>query len=93
MFISQCDLLIIFSIYSLGHLLLTKVNFVDVKSVQMLNAVGALCPSLKEVVFCSTIFIDEVGFMKNHKLSSKIKITPEELGSILKKWPKVMFSF
>lgn len=76
----------------LGHLSLTRIDAVNVYYMEMLNAVGALCPLLKEVIFCSeTLEYDEENELEPITFDSTV--SPEDLETILRGWPKVDLIF
>jgi len=59
--------------YLIGPLSLTKLECVSLLETKVMEAVGSLCPALKEVHF-----------------GDNPSISPEQLESILSKWPKVI---
>lgn len=74
----------------LGHLSLTRIDAVNVYYKKMLTAVGALCPLLKEVVFCSKTLEWNDEVLEPITFDSTVSRT-EDLESILRGWPKVTF--
>jgi hypothetical protein len=73
----------------IGKLLLTRLDFVNVKHEKMLKAVGALCPMLKEVVFCDRSFASEEDYDKENQIVLENDLDPENLQAIFNGWPKV----
>ena len=73
----------------IGKLLLTRLDFVNVKDEKMLRAVGALCPMLKEVVFCDRSFETEEDYDKENQIVLENDVDPENLQAIFNGWPKV----
>ena len=78
-------------IFKIGKLLLTRIDFVNVKHEAMLKAVGELCPMLKEVVFCEKSFrCDWYSSFDGFNPIQLNNITnPGDLQSIFSGWPKV----
>ena len=57
---------------------MTNLDFVNIRSVEMMKAVGRMCPGLKEVTFSELLHTDG--------------ITPDQLFEILTtEWPKVIY--
>ena len=80
-------------------MLLTKLDFVNVKFEAMLRAVAATCPLLKEVTFCAASFACDRLVVPSWGLDYDIESNPIELDnelgpaglkSILTGWPKVI---
>lgn len=62
-----------------GTLSLVSLDFVNIRSVEMIKAVGKMCPALKEILFCELM----------HANAADV----QELSDILKtQWPKVLLN-
>lgn len=68
-------------------------DFVNVTCEKMLRAVGAMCPSLKEVVFCRETFDSELSYKLGLPVEPDGPLSPDNLESILNEWPKVRVIF
>ena len=67
---------------------MTHLEFVTLLYPDHLDVIGSICRSLKEVTFgqnASKSRVDE------HFVAKTMTISPENLESILMKWPKVVF--
>ena len=67
---------------------MTHLEFVTLLYPDDLDVIGSMCRSLKEVTFGQNAAKSRVD---EHFVANTMTISPENLESILMKWPKVVF--
>ncbi len=90
--VTQCStkFVIYGCVFIIGYLSLTKLDHVHVKCSKMLDAIAALCPSLKEVSFCSEFYCGEFAAKNPPSTVNRCElVSPAKVESIVNRWPKV----
>ena len=71
---------------------MTRLYSVNVMYGDMMRAVGAMFPILKEAFFCTQSYKSDVHGDYSNRINLASVINPGELKSIINQWPKVSYT-